>query len=127
MTSRDDVTVAVVTLSVVGLCVGVLTTVIAARSVADPLRDLRDAIGRVGSGQLDVAVRVVEAQLPRVQLLVQEVDDDVHRAEARTEVPGPRALDGRERVRSTHVGDEREIAACTLELARRDQLQLSHG
>jgi adenylate cyclase len=53
-----DVTGAVVALSAVGLVVGLLTTLVAARSVADPLEVLQDAIARVGKGQLDVSVPI---------------------------------------------------------------------
>ncbi|MDQ1520302.1 MAG: adenylate cyclase, partial [Actinomycetota bacterium] len=48
----------VITLSVVGLVVGLFTTVITARSVADPLEAIQRAIGKVGKGQLDVSVAV---------------------------------------------------------------------
>src|SRR5207248_3211408 len=53
-----DITSAVVALSLVGLFVGLLTTVIAARSVADPLAVLQRAIADVGKGHLDVQVAV---------------------------------------------------------------------
>jgi adenylate cyclase len=49
---------AVVALSLLGLLVGLLMTVVSARSVADPLTELREAIVRIGDGQLDVSVRV---------------------------------------------------------------------
>jgi adenylate cyclase len=49
---------AVLALSLLGLLVGSLMTVVSARSVADPLTDLRDAMARIGDGQLDVSVRV---------------------------------------------------------------------
>jgi adenylate cyclase len=55
---RADMTGAVVALSLVGLVVGLATTVVAARSVADPLEALQAAIVRVGNGDLDVAVAV---------------------------------------------------------------------
>ncbi|MDQ1509409.1 MAG: adenylate cyclase [Actinomycetota bacterium] len=49
---------AVVALSLLGLLVGMLMTVVSARSVADPLAELRDAMVRIGDGELDVSVRV---------------------------------------------------------------------
>jgi adenylate cyclase len=55
---RADLTGAVVALATVGLVVGLATTLVAARSVADPLETLQDAIARVGRGQLDVIVPV---------------------------------------------------------------------
>jgi adenylate cyclase len=53
-----DLTGAVVALSLVGLVVGLITTIVAARSVADPLESLQDALARVGRGDLDVSVPV---------------------------------------------------------------------
>ena len=41
-----------------GLVAGAIVLYVAARSVADPLRDLRTAVGKVQSGNLDVEVRV---------------------------------------------------------------------
>lgn len=41
-----------------GLFAGAIVLYVAARSVADPLRDLRQAVGRVRSGDLDVEVEV---------------------------------------------------------------------
>src|SRR5206468_7348794 len=45
-------------------------------------------------GEVDVAVGVVPAELRCGQLLLEEVHDDVHGAEARAEVTGAGALDG---------------------------------
>ncbi|HEX7097043.1 MAG TPA: adenylate/guanylate cyclase domain-containing protein [Acidimicrobiales bacterium] len=53
-----DLTGAVVALSLVGLVVGLVTTFVAARSVADPLEVLQAAIARVGNGDFDVSVPV---------------------------------------------------------------------
>jgi signal transduction histidine kinase len=47
-----------VALSVFGLVVGLLMTVVTARSVADPLTTLREAVSKIGDGQLDVSVAV---------------------------------------------------------------------
>jgi adenylate cyclase len=49
---------AVLALSLLGLFVGLLMTVVTARSVSDPLATLRDAVVRIGDGQLDVSVPV---------------------------------------------------------------------
>jgi adenylate cyclase len=49
---------AVVALSIGGLVVGWLMTVVTARSVSDPLAELREAMARIGEGQLDVSVAV---------------------------------------------------------------------
>ena len=41
---------------------------------------------------------------------------------------GAGPLDGRERIRATHVGEEREvIRADAVELGLRDQVELGHG
>ncbi|HEY7136426.1 MAG TPA: adenylate/guanylate cyclase domain-containing protein [Acidimicrobiia bacterium] len=56
--AHADIAAAVVTLSLVGLIVGLVTTLVAARSVADPLELLQTAIARVADGQLDVSVAV---------------------------------------------------------------------
>jgi adenylate cyclase len=57
-TVHRNISGAVVALSLLGLFVGSLMTVVSARSVADPLSELRDAIVKIGDGQLDVSVRV---------------------------------------------------------------------
>ena len=57
-TVHRNINGAVLALSVVGLAVGLLMTVVTARSVADPLTTLREAMARIGDGQLDVSVPV---------------------------------------------------------------------
>jgi class 3 adenylate cyclase len=52
---------AVVFLVVVALLVGALATVLTARAVGQPLRDLRQAVQRVGQGDYDVSVVVDDA------------------------------------------------------------------
>jgi class 3 adenylate cyclase len=54
-------TTAVVFLVVVALLVGALATLLTARAVGQPLRDLRQAVTRVGQGDYDVAVVVDDA------------------------------------------------------------------
>ncbi|MCU1430450.1 MAG: adenylate cyclase [Actinomycetia bacterium] len=56
--ARGNMAGSVIALSIVGLVVGLFTTVITARSVADPLEALQRAIDKVGKGQLDVSVAV---------------------------------------------------------------------
>jgi class 3 adenylate cyclase len=60
-TVRRDIGGAVLALSLLGLLVGLLMTVITARSVSDPLTTLREAVTRIGDGQLDVSVAVDDA------------------------------------------------------------------
>ena len=52
---------AVVYLVVVALLVGALATLLTARAVGQPLRDLRQAVQRVGEGDYEVAVVVDDA------------------------------------------------------------------
>jgi class 3 adenylate cyclase len=52
---------AVVFLVVVALAVGALATLLSARAVGQPLRDLREAVRRVGDGDYDVRVVVDDA------------------------------------------------------------------
>lgn len=54
-------TTAVVFLVVVALLVGALATLLTARAVGQPLRDLRQVVTRVGQGDYDVAVVVDDA------------------------------------------------------------------
>jgi adenylate cyclase len=54
----DELVVAVLVLSALALAVGLVATLSAARSVADPLRSMRDALARVESGQLETEVPV---------------------------------------------------------------------
>ena len=78
--------------------------------------------------EVHVAVGVVEAELGDVQLLVEQEDDDVHRAEARAEVAGAGALDGGQRVEPAHVGDHGEARFPRAgELRLRDEAQLAQG
>ena len=74
----------------------------------------------------NVAIRMLPPELRDVQLPPEEMDDDVECAEARAEVPRPGALDGDERIRTAHVGDQREVIAGAVEFGARDQLQ-RHG
>lgn len=58
---RVELARSVIVLSAIALVVGLLATVITARSVADPLRELRHALLRVERGDLDAAVAVNDA------------------------------------------------------------------
>src|SRR3970040_1811758 len=82
--------------------------------------------------EVDVPVRVLPAERGRVQLLEEEEGDDVHRAEARAEVPRHRALDGEKRVQPAYVREQRDPLvgrsvrrSDAVEGALRDQLQLA--
>jgi hypothetical protein len=81
-----------------------------------------------------VAVRAVEPDLRDVQLRVQEVHDDVERAEARAEVPRPRTLHRDERVQPADVRDQRQTRvgvavsrADAVDRALLDERKLRHG
>jgi adenylate cyclase len=55
---RDELTRSVIVLAAGALVVGLVATVLAAKSVADPLRDMRTALGRIEQGDYDARVRV---------------------------------------------------------------------
>ncbi len=56
--TRERLSVAVLALSIVGIVVGLVTTVRLARSLADPIANLRDAMGGVERGDLEQHVAV---------------------------------------------------------------------
>ena len=60
-TSRDRVTLAVALVAGVGLLTGLVTMVFSARSLAEPLQEMRRALGRVEAGDLDAEVAVDDA------------------------------------------------------------------
>jgi adenylate cyclase len=59
--SRERIGVAVAVLAAIGALVGFVTMTISARSLSEPLRALRTALGRVEEGELDVQVAVDDA------------------------------------------------------------------
>jgi adenylate cyclase len=59
--SRERLGIAVAVLAAVGVLVGLATMSMAARALAEPLRGLRGALGRVEAGDLDVTVAVDDA------------------------------------------------------------------
>jgi adenylate cyclase len=56
--NTDEIVGAALFLSAVALTVGLAATLFTAKSVADPLRSMRDALGRVEAGDLETQVRV---------------------------------------------------------------------
>jgi adenylate cyclase len=68
------VTWAILTLAAIGLVSGYATTVAAARSISRPLAGVRRALGRVGEGELDLAVVVDDGgELGHLQAGVNEM------------------------------------------------------
>jgi adenylate cyclase len=57
-TERTDIRLAVLTVSSAGLLAGLVITVVTAKSVADPINDVRRALEQVRAGRLDVTVTV---------------------------------------------------------------------
>ena len=55
---RTNIAGAVVAIAVAGLALGLITTIVAAMSVADPLQEVRNALARVQQGDLSVEVPV---------------------------------------------------------------------
>ncbi len=85
-------------------------------------------------GEEHVAVGALEAHVGDVQLLVEELNDDVERAEARAEMPGAGLLDGNEGVQAADVGEQREArvgiagrGADRVDVALRDERELRHA
>jgi adenylate cyclase len=113
---------AVVFLVVVALLVGGLATLLIARAVGQPLRDLRQAVGRVGRG--DYAVRVVVDDAGEIGLLQEGVNTMAAGLEERERL---RDLFGRhvgttvaDRALATGVslgGEERTVAALFVDIA----------
>ena len=119
--SRDELARSVVVLSVAAVVIGLLVTLLVAKSVADPLRQMRGALARIEEGDFDAAVSVddgsevglVQSGFNRMvsglrereeirELFGRHVGEDVARA----------ALDG-----GTQLGGEvREIAALFVDL-----------
>jgi adenylate cyclase len=60
-TSRERITLAVALVAGVGVITGLVTMAISARSLAEPLREMRTALGRVEAGDLDAEVEVDDA------------------------------------------------------------------
>jgi adenylate cyclase len=68
-TDRSDLGVAMVVLGGVGLAVGLLAVVLAARTTVEPVDSVRRALGRVERGDFDVRVPVYDAtQIGQLQL-----------------------------------------------------------
>jgi len=55
---RDELARSVVMLAIVAAVVGLVVTLLVAKSVADPLRQMRHALARIEEGDLDASVRV---------------------------------------------------------------------
>src|SRR6266536_1463166 len=69
---------------------------------------------------------MVEAELTWVEFLVEELDYDVHGAEARAEMARACSFHGGEGVRTTHVREQRQVVACAPKLGLRDEVLLRH-
>ncbi|MGH9138344.1 MAG: adenylate/guanylate cyclase domain-containing protein [Acidimicrobiales bacterium] len=71
---RPNLAGAVVALSIVGILVGGLVMLIAAKSVSDPLTGIRRALDQVGQGKLDVEVSVDDSgEIGRLQAGVNDM------------------------------------------------------
>ena len=56
--SMEEVAESVVVLAIGAFTIGLIATLLVAKSVADPLREMRRALGRIEEGELDAVVRV---------------------------------------------------------------------
>ena len=83
--------------------------------------------------EVDVAIRMLPAETRRVQLLEEKPGDDVHRAEARPEMPGTGTFDCNERIEAAHIGGCRQPQVGivrngehAIELGSGDYVELRH-
>lgn len=68
-TSRKEIAVAMVVLAGIGIAVGLLAVILAARATADPIRSVRKGLGQVEKGEFDVQIPVYDgSQMGRLQL-----------------------------------------------------------
>ena len=58
--SRNDLAIAALALAGIGIVIGFLVTALAARAVADPIKEVRGALAEVEGGRLDVEVPVYD-------------------------------------------------------------------
>jgi adenylate cyclase len=71
---RANIGGAVATLAVTGLLIGLLVNAIAARSIADPLDQIRQVLGRVENGVLDVGIPIDDGgEIGRLQAGVNQM------------------------------------------------------
>jgi adenylate cyclase len=59
--SRDQIALGVIIIAAVGALVGLVAMSMSARTISEPLRSLRGALGRVEEGELEVRVKVDDA------------------------------------------------------------------
>lgn len=96
----DQLARATMAISIVGLVVGLLAMVLAARSIADPVKDVSDGIDQLGEGDLSVQVPVYDAS--EIGLLQSGFNDMVAGLREREKI---RELFGK------HVGEDVAVQA----------------
>jgi adenylate cyclase len=119
--TRDDLARSVVVLSVAAVVIGLLATVLVAKSVADPLREMRRALGRIEEGDLDASVRVDDgSEVGLVQSGFNRMVDGLREREQIRELFGRHVGEDVARAAlagGTQLGGEvREIAALFVDL-----------
>jgi adenylate cyclase len=118
---REEIVRSVLVLALAALMIGLVATVLVAKSVADPLRQMRLALGRIEEGDLDASVRVDDgSEVGLVQNGFNRMVAGLREREQIRELFGRhvgedvarRALDG-----GTELGGEvREVAALFVDL-----------
>lgn len=87
--TRTSLAVTMVVIAGVALAVGLWVTLLGARAVADPVREVRQGMARVGEGDLDVAVPVYDAsELGQLQAGFNRMVDGLRERERIQEIFG---------------------------------------
>ena len=119
--SPDKVAQSVVVLALGAFIIGLVATLLVAKSVADPLREMRRALRRIEEGELDAAVRVDDgSEVGLVQSGFNRMVDGLREREQIRELFGRHVGEDVARVAldsGTELGGEvREIAALFVDL-----------
>jgi adenylate cyclase len=124
------VAAAVAFLALVAILVGWFTTAIASRAIADPLTKVREAVDRVGKGELDVSVAIDDAsEVGLLQAGVNRMADGLRERERIRDMFGRQV--GHEVARAalrdgTRLGgEEREVGALFVDLVGSTSMALA--
>jgi adenylate cyclase len=128
--STESVAVACVFLGAVALCLGWIATSIVARAIADPLNSLRDAVDRIGEGDLDVRVPIDDSsEVGLLQAGVNRMAEGLRERERIRDLFGRQV--GEEVARAALAGgtrlggEEREIGALFVDLTGSTSMALA--
>jgi len=117
----ESVAAACVFLAAIAMTVGLLATLLTARAIADPLNSMRDAVERVGRGELDIEVAIDDAsEVGMLQAGINRMTEGLRERERIRDLFGRQV--GKEVARAalrdgTRLGgEEREIGALFVDL-----------